>query len=165
MQVEAKVDEADIGRIREGQEVTFTVDAYPDDVFSGTVEQIRMQPIVIANVVTYAVIINAPNPEIKLFPGMTANVSVLAVHAFGLIAPAEALFFIPDEKTVTDMNIDQLQLNNENDKQVWMMKNGKLFPQKINTGMNDGLRFIVEEGLNEGDEIVLSLNASNGKKR
>ena len=165
MQVEAKVDEADIGRVRKGQSVTFTVDAYPDDVFDGTVEQIRLQPHVTSNVVTYAVMITAPNPEEKLFPGMTANVSILVDFSSGLIVPAEALFFIPDEKTITEMGIEKSQLNNGHDRQVWTLKDNKLAAQRITTGVNDGLRFVVREGVSEGDVIVLSLNASNGKKR
>ena len=76
MQVEAKVDEADIGEVKAGQPVTFTVDAFPDDVFTGTVKEVRINPTVTANVVTYTVIIDAPNPESKLFPGMTASVTL-----------------------------------------------------------------------------------------
>jgi HlyD family secretion protein len=163
MQIEAKVDEADIGRVRQGQSVTFSVDAYPEDIFSGTVEQIRLQPQITSNVVTYAVIISAPNPDEKLFPGMTANVSIVTDSSTGLIIPAEALNFIPDEKTVAEMSIDKSQLNNGHDRQVWVMRNGTLFPQKITTGINDGLRFIVKEGLKAGDEIVLS--AVNPLKR
>ncbi|MBQ2499725.1 MAG: efflux RND transporter periplasmic adaptor subunit, partial [Bacteroidales bacterium] len=74
MQVEANVDEADIGQVKVDQRVTFTVDAYPEDVFNGKVNQIRMKPTTTSNVVTYTVIIDAPNPEQKLFPGMTASV-------------------------------------------------------------------------------------------
>ena len=77
MQVEAKVDEADIGEVKAGQPVTFTVDAFPDDVFTGTVKEVRINPTVTSNVVTYTVIINAPNPESKLFPGMTASVTII----------------------------------------------------------------------------------------
>ena len=77
MQVQANVDEADIGQLQKGQPVSFTVDAYPTETFKGDVRQIRLQPVVTSNVVTYTVIVNAPNPELKLMPGMTANITVL----------------------------------------------------------------------------------------
>lgn len=157
MQVEAKIDEADIGKVRVGQSVTFSVDAYPEEIFSGTVEQIRLQPQITSSVVTYVVIISAPNPDEKLFPGMTANVSIITDRSTGLMIPVEALNFIPDEKVIAKMNIDKSQLNNGHDRQVWVMKNGTLFPKKITTGTNDGLKFIVKEGLQIGDKIVLSI--------
>lgn len=99
MQVEANVDEADIGQVKEGQNVTFTVDAFPKDVFTGTVKQVRLEPTVTSNVVTYTVIINAPNPDEKLFPGMTANVSIVVQNEKGITIPAEALHYTLDEET------------------------------------------------------------------
>ncbi|MDL2319861.1 efflux RND transporter periplasmic adaptor subunit [Alistipes sp. OttesenSCG-928-B03] len=93
MQVEADVDEADIGKVKEGQRVTFYVDAFPDDIFTGTVNQLRLQPVVTSNVVTYTVIIEAPNPDEKLLPGMTANVTIVAEEEKGLVVPVEALYF------------------------------------------------------------------------
>ncbi|MBQ9435332.1 MAG: efflux RND transporter periplasmic adaptor subunit [Bacteroidales bacterium] len=99
MQVEANVDEADIGQVKEGQNVTFTVDAFPKDVFTGTVKQVRLEPTVTSNVVTYTVIINAPNPDEKLFPGMTANVSIVVQNEKGITIPAEALHYTLDEDT------------------------------------------------------------------
>ena len=99
MQVEANVDEADIGQVKEGQHVTFTVDAFPKDVFTGTVKQVRLEPTVTSNVVTYTVIINAPNPDEKLFPGMTANVSIVVENEKGITIPAEALHYMMDEDT------------------------------------------------------------------
>ena len=97
MQVQANVDEADIGQVRTGQPVNFTVDAYPDETFKGNVRQIRLQPIVTSNVVTYTVIVNAPNPEKKLMPGMTANITVLVERLDSvLIIPGKALRFTPD---------------------------------------------------------------------
>lgn len=97
MQVQANVDEADIGQLRKGQPVSFTVDAYPAEIFKGDVRQIRLQPIVTSNVVTYTVIVNAPNPEKKLMPGMTANITVLVQKIDSvLIVPGKALRFTPD---------------------------------------------------------------------
>src|SRR5664279_451216 len=97
MHVEAAVDEADIGQVKQGQPVDFTVDAFPTEIFKGDVRQIRLQPLVTSNVVTYTVIVNAPNPELKLMPGMTANITVLVQQVDSvLIVPGKALRFTPD---------------------------------------------------------------------
>jgi HlyD family secretion protein len=97
MQVQANVDEADIGQLRTSQPVDFTVDAYPNEIFKGSVRQIRLQPIVTSNVVTYTVIVNAPNPEKKLMPGMTANITVLVQKVDSVLTiPGKALRFTPD---------------------------------------------------------------------
>lgn len=103
MQVEANVDEADIGQVKVNQRVTFTVDAYPEAVFDGTVNQIRMKPTTTSNVVTYTVIIGAPNPDQKLFPGMTASVTIVTEEQTGLAAPAEAFNFTPSEQVMKEM--------------------------------------------------------------
>lgn len=97
MQVQANVDEADIGQVKLGQSVTFTVDAYPSDTFTGDVSQIRLQPVVTSNVVTYTVIVDAPNPDVKLMPGMTATITVLVQKVDSvLVIPGKALRFTPD---------------------------------------------------------------------
>lgn len=97
MQVQVNVDEADIGLVRTSQPVDFTVDAFPNETFKGSVRQIRLQPVVTANVVTYTVIVNAPNPEKKLMPGMTANITVLVQKLDSvLVVPGKALRFTPD---------------------------------------------------------------------
>ena len=97
MKVQANVDEADIGQVKLDQKVTFTVDAYPDDNFEGKVTQIRLNPTVSANVVTYQVIIEAPNPDLKLMPGLTASVSIITKNAENVVlVPAKALRFTPD---------------------------------------------------------------------
>lgn len=100
MQVEADVDEADIGQVKEGQNVTFTVDAFPNDVFTGIVKQIRLEPVVTSNVVTYTVIIDAPNNEEKLFPGMTANVTIEVNKQKGVSVPMEALYYMPTQESM-----------------------------------------------------------------
>ncbi len=103
MQVQANVDEADIGQVRMNQPVNFTVDAYPNETFTGDVRQIRLQPIVTSNVVTYTVIVNAPNPEKKLMPGMTANITVLIQRVDSiLVVPGKALRFTPDNAYMTE---------------------------------------------------------------
>ena len=100
MKVEADVDEADIGQVVEGQKVTFSVDAYIDDIFYGEVQQIRLQPTTTNNVVTYTVIITAHNPDLKLLPGMTASVTIVTEEETGLAVPSEALSFTPDPSLV-----------------------------------------------------------------
>jgi HlyD family secretion protein len=96
MQVECSVDEADIGKVKEGQRVTFTVDAFPDDNFSGTVRQVRYSPEIVQNVVTYTTIVAVENPEMKLRPGMTATVSMVVGEAKNtLLVPNAALRFTP----------------------------------------------------------------------
>ncbi len=97
MQVNASIDEADIGRVRAGQDVTFTVDAFPDQTFDGRVEQVRLQPVTTQNVVTYNTIISVENPGLRLMPGMTATVSVVVrKRANTLRVPASALRFRPE---------------------------------------------------------------------
>ncbi len=103
MQVQANVDEADIGQVRKGQPVTFTVEAYPSEVFKGVVRQVRLQPVVTSNVVTYTVIVDAPNPDKKLMPGMTANITVLVQELDSvLLVPGKALRFTPDAVYMAD---------------------------------------------------------------
>jgi HlyD family secretion protein len=98
MQVQASIDEADIGKIKNGQDVTFTVDAYPDQTFTGTVTQVRLEPTIVSNVVNYTVIVEIPNPELKLMPGMTANITVMIQQAQNVTKiPASALKFWPPQ--------------------------------------------------------------------
>ena len=105
MQVNANIDEADVGRIRPGQNVTFRVDAYPTDTFQGTVTQIRLQPVVVQNVTTYGTVITVPNRELKLKPGMTANVKIeIAKRTNALRIPTAALRFRPTEETFAALN-------------------------------------------------------------
>jgi len=97
MQVEANIDEADIGQVKKGQRVEFKVDAFPESVFSGSVSEVRLQPVLTSNVVTYTVIINAPNPDKNLMPGMTANITVFVKEKNDiLVVPGKALRFSPD---------------------------------------------------------------------
>ncbi|MCX6251988.1 MAG: efflux RND transporter periplasmic adaptor subunit [Bacteroidetes bacterium] len=104
MQVLASIDEADIGKIKNGQEVTFTVDAYENQTFTGRVSQIRLQPTVSQNVVNYTVIIGVPNPDLKLLPGMTANITVHVQEAKDILkVPASALRFNPSPEIIQNM--------------------------------------------------------------
>jgi len=161
MQVEADVDEADIGMVRIGQHVKFTVDAYPDEIFIGTVSQLRLQPLVSANVVTYTVVVNAPNPGKKLLPGMTANITIIVASEEGLLVPVEAINFQMDETFAANFDI----VGNINDKNegVWVKSGGSISRLTINTGLGDGIFLIAKTGLSEGQEVILS--ASLGKNQ
>ena len=168
MQVEANVDEADIGQVKLKQRVTFTVDAYPDDVFNGTVNQIRMKPTTTSNVVTYTVIIDAPNPDQKLFPGMTASVTIVTEEETGLAAPAEAFTFQPSEQIMRELmknaerpsdNMPAPQFDANSGAKptiVWIKKGSNIMPRPVKTGMSDGAYKIIESGVQAGDSIVLS---------
>ena len=173
MQVEADVDEADIGQVKVGQRVTFTVDAYMDDVFEGTVNQIRMKPTTTSNVVTYTVIIEAPNPDQKLFPGMTASVTIVTEEQTGLAVPAEAFNFTPDEavmKAIRKADKPEGQRpeppqgeRSQMDKSsatshsvVWLKKGADMMPRPVKVGMSDGAYKIIEQGVQAGDSVVLS---------
>ena len=169
MQVEADVDEADIGQVKMGQRVTFTVDAYMDDVFEGTVNQIRMKPTTTSNVVTYTVIIDAPNPDQKLFPGMTASVTIVTEEQTGLAVPAEAFNFTPDEqvlKAIRKAEKPEGQRPESPKMQegeptgdhtvVWLKRGDDMMPRPVKTGMSDGAYKIIEQGVQAGDSVVLS---------
>ena len=173
MQVEADVDEADIGQVKVGQRVTFTVDAYMNETFNGTVNQIRMKPTTTSNVVTYTVIIEAPNPEQKLFPGMTASVTIVTEEQTGLAVPAEAFNFTPDEQVLKAMpkpekpegqrpeppqggqpQMDEKAMSSHS--MVWVKKGNNMMPRPVKAGMSDGAYKIIEEGVQAGDSVVLS---------
>ncbi len=169
MQVEADVDEADIGQVKEGQTVTFTVDAYPNDVFSGTVKQIRLEPKVTSNVVTYTVIINAPNPEEKLMPGMTASVSIIIEKESGVTIPMESLFYTLKSETQQILTKQGMTFNGlfKNDeeltnslkditkKSIWVKK-GNVYEQRmVTTGIDDGAKCIIPNGIEKGEEVVV----------
>jgi len=173
MQVEADVDEADIGQVKVGQRVTFTVDAYMDEIFTGTVNQIRMKPTTTSNVVTYTVIIEAPNPDQKLFPGMTASVTIVTEEETGLAVPAEAFNFTPDEAVLKAIRkADKPEGQRPQPPQgerpqmgekgmadhdvVWVKHGDDMSPRPVKVGMSDGAYKIVEQGVQAGDSVVLS---------
>lgn len=173
MQVEASVDEADIGEVKAGQPVIFTVDAFPDDVFTGTVKEVRINPTVTSNVVTYTVIINAPNPGSKLFPGMTASVTITTKKESGVCIPLTAIFFSfePDvmkqfeKKGYTFKSLYKNQeelaqgLKDITKKTIWVKKGETAYEQRsITVALNNGVNTLVADGLREGEEIVTSVN-------
>jgi HlyD family secretion protein len=215
MQVQAAVDEADIGQVRQGQPVSFTVDAYPTETFKGDVRQIRLQPVVTSNVVTYTVIVNAPNPDLKLMPGMTANITVLVQKLDSVLTiPGKALRFTPDAAWLTayyknnplpqrpgggtagaggsggtggagraggtggtgqyagnqrpeaagagsQSNTGGSQSGGPSVKKpvvVWVKTGDKVHRTRVVTGAVDGTNAEIKSGLNEGDEVILSMN-------
>lgn len=161
MQVEADVDEADIGQVRVGQQVKFSVDAYPDDVFSGTVSQVRLQPVVVSNVVTYTVVVNAPNPQEKLLPGMTASITIIVATEKGLLVPVEALNYKMNEEISEHYGLAPDTASHSPG--VWLKSGEKVERVSITTGLNDGIFTVAQKGLNEGQEVILS--ASIGKEK
>ena len=160
MQIDTNVDEADIGKVRTGQDVSFTVDAYPDTIFNGKVSVVRNAPITVSNVVTYDVVVNVDNSQLKLKPGMTANVSItIETKENVLRVPNAALRFKPVEATgKSDPSRDRQSLRGT---KVWVLDKGKPMPVKVTTGLSDGNNTEIIDGqLQEGQEIITdSLNA------
>ena len=160
MQVVADVDEADIGGVKEGQRVTFTVDAYPNDTFEGEVTQVRQEATTTNNVVTYEVVINAPNPDLKLKSGLTATVSIYTIEKDNVLnIPAGALTFVPSEEKGKNQQIN----NSSNNKTVYVLENGQPVQKNIVVGVSTGTVVEVCEGLNEGDEVITGQNLLGGK--
>ena len=155
MQVVANVDEADIGGVKEGNRVTFTVDAYPDDTFEGTVKQVRLEATTTNNVVTYEVVISAPNADLKLKPGLTANVTIYTQERSGVLAVAnKALRFTPTTETVgKDMKIVDCKGKNK----VWTLNGNTLTAHPVTIGQSDGINTEITKGLKQGDKIVTEI--------
>lgn len=161
MRVIANVDEADIGGVVEGQRVSFNVDAFPDDEFEGKVVQVRLEATTTSNVVTYEVVIDAPNPDLKLKPGLTANVNIYTMEENDvLLVPSKALRFTPSAEVIKDIKDIQVEEpvqadpNNKKQKVVWTKSGNTLSPKLIIIGVNDGVQTEVKEGLNVGEEVV-----------
>ncbi|MDD4645420.1 MAG: efflux RND transporter periplasmic adaptor subunit [Bacteroidales bacterium] len=178
MEVQANIDEADIGKVKQDQRVEFTVDAYPEEIFQGSVSQVRIEPVITSNVVTYTVIINAPNPDKKLMPGMTATITVFTDEMQGaLTIPGKALRFTPDAQLLAAYNStlsananspDNALAGNKSSSQVWVKDGSKIHPVQVVTGMDNGTSIEIKSGLKEGDVVVLSMSQSvavgNGAK-
>ena len=160
MRVIADIDEADIGGVKEGQRVSFTVDAFPDDHFEGQVTQVRQQATTESNVVTYEVVISAPNNDLKLKPGLTANVTIYTLEKNDVLAvPAKALRFQPNEaflqkgETIEDC---------EGDHKLWT-KEGTVFKaHKVEIGTTNGMMTEIISGIKEGTEVLSDFNISGG---
>lgn len=165
MRVIADVDEADIGPVQEGQKVSFKVDAFMDDVFEGEVTQVRLEATTSSNVVTYEVVISAYNPDLKLKPGMTANVTIYTMERPDVLAiPSKALRFIPDEEQLEVLKLTAAAMPADlpvGKKLIWQQKGHTLEPRAITVGATSGNMIEVTDGLSDGEEVVVEL-ASNG---
>ena len=171
MQVEANVDEADIGQVKVGQRVTFTVDAYPLEEFQGVVSQVRLSPTTTSNVVTYTVIVDAENPEEKLNPGLTATIVIYTNELKGVtIVNNKAINFSPDLTLLAEYyaqkginaSMPQMERSKGKNKHVWVENpDGSLSQKAIVIGSNDGIHVEVVSGIGQGEEVVTSLNSFN----
>lgn len=163
MQVVADVDEADIGDVKEGERVSFTVDAYPDDTFEGEVKQVRQEATTTNNVVTYEVVISAPNADLKLKPGLTANVTIYTAERKGVLSvPSKALRFTPQRETVGKMKI--VDVANAKNK-VWTIEGNSIVAHKVNIGMTDGTNTQIVGGIAEGTKVITGLNVMGGEEK
>jgi HlyD family secretion protein len=162
MRVIANVDEADIGQVEEGQHVTFKVDAYPNDVFNGNVTQVRLEAKNTSNVVTYEVVISAPNPDLKLKPGLTAQITIYTLERNDVLAiPNKALRFIPDEQALQAMSIlvaENIREVPSGKKVVWVNEGNVLNPKLITVGTSNISMTEIIDGLSENDEIAMDLS-------
>ena len=191
MQVQAKVDEADIGNVVKGQRSTFTVDAFINDTFNGTVKDIRLQPSISSNVVTYATLIDAPNDDKKLKPGMTANIVIYTKEVNdALLVSAQALKFNPDSGLLKEYEIVPLEGRGMGKREgkgrmrkdtgmakqpkvmegetevvapsfVWVLQGRKLIQKRIKTGLNDNTHVEVLAGLNENDVVISGMEGGS----
>ena len=170
MQVNARVDESDIGRIEAGQAVEFRVDAHPDETFTGTVKQVRLEPMVEQNVVSYVTVIDVPNPELKLKPGMTANVTIEIARADDVLrVPNAALRFRPTAEVFTALGQQAPEPRAAGGSGaargagVWVFADGRLTRVRVQPGINDGTTTAVAAGeLEEGAQVVTALAAQTG---
>lgn len=157
MRVIADVDEADIGDVKEGQRVTFTVDAFPDDTFEGQVTQVRQEATTESNVVTYEVVISAPNDDLKLKPGLTANVVIFTMEAKDVLAvPSKALRFTPREAM---LNSDETITDTDDKEKVWVKEGSNLKAVAVETGMTNGTLTQITKGLKPGTHVLTEVNA------
>jgi HlyD family secretion protein len=160
MRVIADIDEADIGGVVDGQRVTFTVDAYPDDLFSGQVKQVRQQATTESNVVTYEVVISAPNGDLKLKPGLTANVTIYTMEKNGVLAvPTKALRFTPNEALLSK---GQTIEDCEGGPKVWTLEGQTFKAHKVQTGMTNGMTTEILGGVDEGTDVLVDFTISGG---
>ena len=155
MQIEVSVSEADIGKVREAQDVVYTLDGYPDSEFRGKVTQVRLSPTTVSNVVTYTVIVEVNNEDLKLKPGMTANVSIITSKSEDVLCvPNMALKFTPD--------INGPKYKNQG---IWILDNNKPKRIDIKTGANDDSSTeIISDAISEGSKVIVSKLSKNSKK-
>lgn len=162
MRVIADIDEADIGGVKEGQRVTFTVDAFPDDVFEGAVTQVRQQATTESNVVTYEVVISAPNEQLKLKPGLTANVTIYTLEKNGVLAvQTKALRFTPNEALLQEgETVEDVQAPNK----VWTKEGNTFKAHKVEIGTSNGTLTEIISGISAGTEVLTDFEIIGGKE-
>ena len=160
MRVIADIDEADNGGVKEGQRVTFTVDAFPDDKFEGQVTQVRQQANTSSNVVTYEVVISAPNKDLKLKPGLTANVTIYTLEKNDVLAaPAKALRFVPNEALLSkDQQIEDVEAKTK----VWTLEGKTFKAHAVEIGTSNGMLTEITSGIKEGTEVLVDFKLSGG---
>ena len=160
MRVIANIDEADIGGVKEGQRVTFTVDAFPDDTFEGSVQQVRQEATTESNVVTYEVVISAPNLDLKLKPGLTANVTIFTLEKNNvLVVPTKALRFTPNEALLTKT---QSIADCRGDHKVWTKEGDTFKAHAVETGTTNGVLTEILSGIDEGTNVLVDFNINGG---
>ena len=162
MRVIADIDEADIGGVQEGQRVTFTVDAFPDDLFEGQVTQVRQQATTESNVVTYEVVISAPNNDLKLKPGLTANVTIFTLEKNDVLAvPSKALRFMPNDAFIQKgQTIEDVEAKSK----VWTLEGNVFKAHKVEIGTNNGILTEIVSGIAEGTEILTDFSMSSNEE-
>ncbi len=163
MQVIGNVDEADIGRVKTGQNVTFSVDAYPDELFEGQVTQVRLNPTTESNVVTYEVVVAAPNPDHKLIPGLTANLTIYVQQIKdALLLPARAFAFEPEDhpgdNDLPTADGAKAPAATDGTKCVWVVEGKRLVPTAVTVGESNGIRTQILSGLKEGAVVAVGYN-------
>ncbi len=162
MRVIANIDEADIGGVKEGQRVTFTVDAFPDDTFEGCVTQVRQEATTESNVVTYEVVISAPNNDLKLKPGLTANVTIYTLEKNGVLAvPSKALRFTPNEALLQEGEIVE---DVEAPAKVWTKEGNTFKAHKVEIGTSNGMLTEIVSGVAAGTEVLTDFEIIGGKE-
>ena len=180
MQVQANVDEADIGQVKMGQKAKFTVDAFPKDVFNGTVTQVRRQPVILQSVVNYVVIVEIANPDLKLMPGLTANLNIFVdEHTNVLRIPTSAFRFEPDSAYIktaillpdsvrkkwllkfrkeAELKKQEIEETDATTGTVWVRNNKDVYPLKVKRGLSDGTFTEIEGKIKVGDDVVVGIN-------
>jgi len=162
LELQARVDESDVGGVTTGATVTFTVDAYPRRRFNGKVRLVRLQPTTVQNVVTYTTIIDVPNDDGQLKPGMTSTVSIETARADDVLrVPASALRFVPTESLMKEFGPSTSRGTARREQTVWRLLNGRLEKLPVRIGVSDGANVeIVSDGLAEGASIITGVARS-----
>ncbi len=157
MQIEVNVSEADIGKIKEGQEVDYTLDGYQDEIFKGRVSQVRISPTTVSNVVTYTVVVKVDNDDLKLKPGMTANVSIITQKKENVLCvPSIALKYTPTTKG---------EIKRYDTQGIWVLRGSKPVRETVEIGASDDTYTEITSGnIQEGDKIIVSSDGKSSKQ-